>query len=241
MQGGIEADECNNVFVGTTNGTIKVYNFNGSIFNDAPADISIPGFTTKSVYDVVYNVSQKILYACGDGFVASFDVSGYNCTTNPFTLNVVSSCATSSATTTINPAPPAGSTVTYVLFNGTTQIASNTTGAFSGLSPNITYTIKATVNLACSGSATNTTFILPGPTIVPAAINTTCGSSNGSITISASGGVSPYGYNINGSAFQLGNVFTGLSSGLYNIITKDVNGCSNSIVINIVNSQRLIH
>jgi Secretion system C-terminal sorting domain/SprB repeat len=237
MQGGIEVDECNNVFVGTTNGTIKVYNFNGSIFNDAPADITIPGFTTKSVYDVVYNVSQKILYACGDGFVASFDVSGYNCATNPFTLNVISSCATSSATTTISPIPPTGSTVTYVLFNGTTQIASNTTGSFSGLSPNITYTIKATVNLACSGSATTTTFTLPGPTIVPATTNTTCGTSNGIITIAASGGVSPYSYNINGGIFQLGNSFTGLAVGLYTINTKDVNGCSNSVVINIANSN----
>ena len=60
MSGGIIADECNNIYVGSTNGTIKVYKFNGSIFNDAPAaDISIPGYSTKSVYDLAYNESQN--------------------------------------------------------------------------------------------------------------------------------------------------------------------------------------
>ncbi len=44
MQGGIIADVCNNIFVGEGNGIIKVYNFNGTTFSDAPADITIPGF-----------------------------------------------------------------------------------------------------------------------------------------------------------------------------------------------------
>ena len=78
MCGGIIVDECNNVFVGSTNGTIKVYKFNGTTFNDAAApDITIPGFNTNSVYDLAYNESQKLLYASGNGFVASFDVSSY--------------------------------------------------------------------------------------------------------------------------------------------------------------------
>lgn len=38
MQGGIYADECNNVFVGRNkNGTIKVYHFDGNTFDDAAA------------------------------------------------------------------------------------------------------------------------------------------------------------------------------------------------------------
>ncbi|MBL0334725.1 MAG: hypothetical protein IPP73_05230 [Chitinophagaceae bacterium] len=35
MQGGIIADACNNVFVGEANGTVKVYQFNGTTFSDA--------------------------------------------------------------------------------------------------------------------------------------------------------------------------------------------------------------
>lgn len=51
MSGGIVADECSNIFIGSINGTIKVYTFDGSTFNDAAApDITVPGFGTKSVY-----------------------------------------------------------------------------------------------------------------------------------------------------------------------------------------------
>ena len=73
MQGGIFADECNNVFVGFTNGTIKVYKFNGSVFDDAAAaDIHITGFGGNSIYDIAYNHGNNQIYACGDGFVTRF-------------------------------------------------------------------------------------------------------------------------------------------------------------------------
>ncbi|MBL0051918.1 MAG: hypothetical protein IPP29_10635 [Bacteroidetes bacterium] len=238
MTGGIVADECNNVFVGSTNGTIKVYAFNGAFFDDAAkTDISIPGFATSSVFDLAYYESQKLLYASGNGFVASFDIAPYNCNSNIFTINVASNCGTLSATATISPAPPFGSIVTYVLYVGGQQNATNTTGVFSGLSPNVTYTIIATINLACSGVVTTTTFTLPGPVLTPTVVNTTCGNSNGSITIAATGGVAPYTYSKNGGAFQGVNSFNGLPFGLYTITVKDVNGCSNSIVANIVNSN----
>ena len=108
MQGGIIADACNNIFVGEGNGVIKVYNFNGSVFSDAPPDIVIPGFAGKAVYDLAYDESKKLLYASGDGFVASFDITAY-CPTTQYTLTVVPNCLTSSATVTISPLPPPGS------------------------------------------------------------------------------------------------------------------------------------
>lgn len=85
MQGGIVVDACNNIFVGEANGIIKVYNFDGNTFNDAPSDIVISGFSGKAVYDIVYDESKKLIYTSGDGFVAAFDVSAY-CTTNIYTL-----------------------------------------------------------------------------------------------------------------------------------------------------------
>ena len=77
MQGGIIADACDNVFVGDAGGQIKVYHFNGISFDDAPADITIPGFAGRSVYDLSYDESKKLLYASGDGFVSAFDISAY--------------------------------------------------------------------------------------------------------------------------------------------------------------------
>ena len=55
----------------------------------------------------------------------------------------------------------------------------------------------------------------------------TCNSSsNGSITLSSvSGGVSPYTYSIDGSNYQAGLTFTGLTNGTYTTYVKDVNGC----------------
>jgi hypothetical protein len=237
MQGGIIADACNNIFVGEANGTIKVYNFNGTTFSDAPADITVPGFAGKNVYDLAYDESRKLLYASGDGFVASFDVSAY-CPTTLYTINVVPNCLTSSATATISPAPPAGSVVTYNLFLGGTLVASNTTGIFTGLTPNVTYTIVATINLACSGSQATTTFVIPAPTVTTTQVNTTCGASTGSITaIGAAGAGAPYTYNINGGAFGPGGTFTGLAAGIYTIIVKDANGCPNTTLATIVNTD----
>lgn len=238
MSGGIIADECNNIFIGSTNGTIKVYTFDGNTFNDAAApDISVPGFSTSSVYDLAFYESQKLLYASGNGFVASFDVSSYNCSPNYFNINVSSSCATLSATATLSPIPPAGSIITYILYNGTTQITSNTTGVFTGLTPNINYTVKAIVNQICSGAVTTTNFTLPGPTISASLSNTTCTQNNGSITITAGGGTSPYNYSINGTTFQTSNTFTGLASGIYTITVRDLNGCFNTKEVNILNSN----
>jgi gliding motility-associated-like protein len=162
MMGGIYADACNNVYVGNVNGTIKVYNFNGTTFNDAPADITITGYATKSVYDLAYNEADKLLYASGDGFVASFDLSGTCATSNTnFIVNIVPNCLTASATANLVPTPPSGSVITYTLFIGTTQIATNTTGIFTSLLPQTNYKIIATINAACSGTQIIGNFLIP--------------------------------------------------------------------------------
>ncbi len=238
MSGGIIADECNNIFIGSTNGTIKVYAFDGNSFNDAAKpDILVPGFSSSSVYDLAYYESQKTLYASGNGFVASFDVSSYNCTPNLFNLSISSSCGTLSASTTISPTPPAGSIVTYILFNGTTQITSNTTGVFTGLTPNTTYTVKAIVNQICSGAITTKTFVLPGPTITTTITNASCKNSNGAVLISAAGGTAPYTYSKDGFTFQSDSLLAGLAAGLYNVTVKDLNGCSNTSTVNVLSSN----
>jgi gliding motility-associated-like protein len=52
--------------------------------------------------------------------------------------------------------------------------------------------------------------------------NATCTNlSGGSITVNATGGLSPYTYSINGGAFQAGSTFTGLTQGAKTIIIKD--------------------
>jgi hypothetical protein len=236
MQGGVVADACDNVYIGNTNGTIKVYKFNGTIFDDAAAnDLTVAGFNT-SVYDLALDDSKKLLYASGDGFVASFDVAAY-CPTTTYKVNVVPNCVTASAAATISPLPPSGSTITYTLFIGATPIATNTTGIFTGLNPNITYTVIATINIACSGQQATTTFILPGPTITFTQSNTTCGANTGSITAAGSGTPGPYSYSLNGGPFQPTGNFTGLAAGIYTLVVQGAGGCPNDTTVTILNSN----
>ena len=232
-QGGIFADGCNNIFVGSVNGTVKVYNFNGAIFNDAPPDIAITGFETKSVYDVLYDESRKLLYVCGNGFVASVDVSSYCTLSNIFTLNLLPNCNTLSVTSTLTPALPSGSVATYVLNNGTTALATNTTGIFTGLAVGINYNVTATVNAACSGTQISSNFQFPTPTFTSTVLNVTCASNNGQITAVGSGSIAPYTYSIDGITFNTSGVFSGLTIGTYNITVKDANGCTKTSAVTV--------
>jgi len=53
-----------------------------------------------------------------------------------------------------------------------------------------------------------------------------CNSSDGSISVSASGGKAPYQFSINGGAFADNTLFQNLSAGVYTIEAKDANGCT---------------
>jgi gliding motility-associated-like protein len=224
-QGGLFADGCNNIFAGSTNGTIKVYNFDGNIFNDALTDIAIGGFPTKSVYDVSYDESRKLLYACGDGFVSAIDLSSYCTQPNTFTLNLTPNCGNLSVTASLFPALPLGSVATYTLFNGATQLATNSTGIFTGLSAGTNYNVLATINAACSGTQLSSAFQMPAPAFTSTVLNETCAGNNGQITVVGSGGAVPYSYSINGIDFFTSGIFSGLTAGTYNITVKDANGC----------------
>lgn len=236
--GGIIADECNNIYVGSINGTIKVYKFNGSAFDDAAEpDITVTGYTTKSVYDLAYDEANTLLYASGDGFVASFDVTPYGCANTSYTITPHPDCATASVTTTISPAPPTGSVVTYNLYNGSTLVASNSSGTFTGLTPGITYSIIAYVNQTCSGTSATADFTLPGPQLSFSSTNTDCGINTGTISASGSGGSLPYSFSIDGVTFQSSGNFTSLGAGVYTLTIKDASGCSTTASVIIVNAN----
>lgn len=70
----------------------------------------------------------------------------------------------------------------------------------------------------------------PTITFTTTSVNPSCnGGSDGSITVSASGGVPPYSYSKdNGANYQASNVFTGLAAGTYNVIVKDSNNCTSA-------------
>jgi hypothetical protein len=69
MQGGIESDNCNNVYIGGNNGNVLIYNFDGLNFNFV-RQVAINGHAGKSVYDLKANKKNNNLYISGNGFVA---------------------------------------------------------------------------------------------------------------------------------------------------------------------------
>lgn len=60
-----------------------------------------------------------------------------------------------------------------------------------------------------------------------------CGLTDGSLEITATGATAPYTYSVNGSPFQSSNIFTGLAGGVYNIVVKDNSSCSSLDTISV--------
>jgi gliding motility-associated-like protein len=228
MQGGIVADECNNIFVGWTGGTIKVFKFNGTVFDDnAAPDITVP--YTGSVYDMVYDNGKSLLYACGNGFIASFDISGY-CASQLYIINTVIDCPNLSVAASISPNPPAGTVVTYNLYTGPTLVASNSTGIFTGLT-STNYTIIALLNQACSGTQAITNFTITGsPSLIintPAAIcmGNTIDLTDAAITAGSGPGLT-FTYWLNATATVPYPAPATATAGIYYIKASTLSGCS---------------
>ncbi len=59
-----------------------------------------------------------------------------------------------------------------------------------------------------------------------------CGSSDGSINITVSGGTPIYQYSIdNGMSYQTNGLYTGLSANTYNLVVTDANGCTKTQIV----------
>ncbi|NJN77362.1 MAG: hypothetical protein HC803_02755, partial [Saprospiraceae bacterium] len=133
--------------------------------------------------------------------------------------NNPSNCGINDGTITVTATAGTGATE-YSIDGGLTW---QNSGSFTGLSAG-TYNVRIrNLNGTCTVAyATNpVTLIAPSaPSIVNVASTnpTNCGLTNGTITISASGGTAPLQYSINGgSTWQASNTFSGLAGGTYQI------------------------
>lgn len=116
----------------------------------------------------------------------------------------------------------------FSLNGGTFQ----SSGTFSNLGAgNYTITAKNSSNCSASKSVTliaqnNCTGVTINITSSTTA-NTPCtGSGTGSITVSNTGGVAPFTFSLDGTAFQSSNVFSNVNSGTHSVFVKDANGCT---------------
>jgi len=92
------------------------------------------------------------------------------------------------------------------------------------------YTAYLVAQGSCSGQAIDSVSvtITSGPTVVTTGTDPTCAGTDGTITVSASGGSGSYEYSIDGgTTFQPSGSFTGLADNTYNIVVNDLStGCS---------------
>jgi gliding motility-associated-like protein len=111
-----------------------------------------------------------------------------------------------------------------------------TSNIFSGLSAGgYGITVKDAAGIMESGTATLINICPPAVGVVTASVSAACGNPNGEITVTASKGVPPYQYSIDGVNYTANNIFTGLAPGAYTLWVKDVNGLMGSSQATVAN------
>ncbi|QXP58809.1 T9SS type B sorting domain-containing protein [Olleya sp. HaHaR_3_96] len=106
-----------------------------------------------------------------------------------------------------------------------------------------TYTVEVTDAGGCTESTTLTLDAPIAPTATISTASDFCFDpvSGATIEVTASGGVTPYQYNINGGAFQDENDFTNLTPGTYTIIVRDAFGCEVTLAAETIQPELVLN
>ena len=216
--GGLDLDNCGNVYVGSGNG---VYKF------DANLNFISSATTPGPVYDVDVSANGDVA-ASGSNFVAAVTLSACSQQTNVCGTSLVASVSTVNATCQGSCNGSASVNVTsgtapynYAWSNGST--GASVTGLCAG-----NYTV--TVTDAASVSTTQNFVIGQLSAVVATALCTqpdNCSLNNGVVSASATGG-SGAGYTFSWSTtpIQTGSQLNGLSAGTYTVTVTDAAGCT---------------
>lgn len=215
--GGIDVDECENIYVGFAN-SIRKYDSNLSLI------------TTISQPDTVYDVrlsDQNTIYACGKSFVSE------NSLTPPPTVSMNHTdqieCGMCDGTATVVGICPEGIDNFSFSWN-TVPVQTNDTAV--NLCPG-TYTVTVTKN-SCNPIVYYTGSVTidgsTGPAILTSMASTTasCTANDGTATVTASGGTPPFSYSWNTNPVQTSSTAIGLPSGMVVVTVSDTEGCSKS-------------
>ena len=173
--------------------------------------------------------------------------SSSTCPSDPdYLFNAVLSCCPPPTVTTVEPACPGLSTGSITAVgDGIAPFTFDWSTGFSEVSQDSStienlsagaYSVTVTDNAGCV-TVSNVTINEPPPItpVVTDQVNIMCeGATNGSVSFTTNGGVSPYQYSFNGGPLQADSVFTGLAAGSYTIDVTDASGCSGTGTINII-------
>lgn len=127
-----------------------------------------------------------------------------------------------------------GGTGSYTYSWSTTPVQTNpiATGLTTG-----TYTVTVDDGGPCPSSISITIGGTAGPTLSLVSMTPeNAGASDGSATVSASGGTSPYTYTWNTTPPQTGPTATNLAAGTYTVTVEDDNGCQDVITVTVTST-----
>ena len=162
--------------------------------------------------------------------IVSSDMTAMTVTTS------ATSCVTPNGTITVTESggtPP----YTYSIDAGVTSQASN---VFNGLAQG-TYDVLVTDDLGCT---TIQSAVIDGMTAITMSTTTTqstsCLTNNGTIAVTASGGVAPFSYSIDGgTTTQASSDFVGLMAGSYTVLVIDAVGCEQTEDVDVIGPSSL--
>ncbi len=124
---------------------------------------------------------------------------------------------------------------TYSWSGGIMSTANTATGLAAG-----TYTVTVKDANNCQSNSTITVTEPTGMVLIPTFTAVKCkGGSDGTATVSVSGGTAPYSYSWSGGVTSTTNTATGLSAGEYTVIVKDANNCQKNIKITVTEPTSL--
>ncbi len=99
-----------------------------------------------------------------------------------------------------------------------------------------TYTVNIIDNNSCTANDSVVINTGAGLTLATSSVDATCGSSDGTATVVASGGTSPYTYMWNDPGTQTNAIAVGLAAGTYTVIVTGAGGCSDSTSVGVNNA-----
>lgn len=164
----------------------------------------------------------SLIMSCSGG---GDDPAPVDCSTNNLAISTTTTNPTGCGTNNgvINATGSGGTAPYQFSLNGG---AFQTTGAFQNLgSGNYEITIRDSNNCTKSVNATLSTASTLAISFSVAS-DTQCLSDNGSVTINATGGTSPYQFQLGSGNFSSSNTFASLKSGQYTVTVKDAANCT---------------
>lgn len=210
---------------GAANGSITVTPTNGaapySFSIDGGAPITAPApYTFTNLTAGTHTIVVTSAAGCATNTLNIDVVAGPNLTTTVSKTDVLCNAGATGSITVTQPTignPP----YEYSLDNVTWQ----SSNIFNGLTAG-TYTVYYRELNGCVGSQTITISEPPVLSATTATVPVVCnGQTNGIITVTSNGGVTPYEYSADGgTTWQSSNIFN-VGAGTYTVLTRDFNGC----------------